>query len=67
MEKNRNQPASKQAKVHADILKKAFARPEFREVMEIYDNWQKVDLCMEPYRQATRRYQEINRDSSKIY
>lgn len=39
---------------HAAMLKEALARPGVREVMQVYQNYQKADAGLDPYRLATK-------------
>ena len=39
---------------HAAMLKEALARPGVREVMQVYQSYQKVDKGLDPYRLATK-------------
>ena len=39
---------------HAAMLKKALARPGVREVMQVYQNYQKADKGLDAYRLATK-------------
>lgn len=43
------------AEAHKAMLQEALSRPGVREVMEIYENWHKVDRALSTYRQATRK------------
>ena len=50
---------SSHAQEHADMLREALSRPGIREVMEVYENWQKADRAMEPYRLALKQRETI--------
>ncbi len=39
---------------HAAMLKEALARPGVREVMQVYQNYQKADRGLDTYRLATK-------------
>jgi hypothetical protein len=55
---------SKREREHADMLREALARPGVREVMEVYQNWQKVDQGLTPYRLATKEPQRVTTTNS---
>ena len=40
---------------HATMLKEALARPGIREVMQVYQNYQKADKGLDTYRLATKQ------------
>ena len=44
---------------HANMLKEALARPGVREVMDVYQNWQRADHGLDSYREATKESQII--------
>ena len=44
---------------HANMLKEALARPGVREVMDVYQNWQRADHGLDSYREATKDPQII--------
>ena len=48
-------PKSQREQEHAELLKEALSRPGIREVMQVYENWQRADRTMEPYRSAAKR------------
>ncbi len=43
---------------HAAMLEEALTRPGIREVMQVYQGWQRLDRELDPYR-ATRRRSPI--------
>ena len=45
---------SAREKQHAEMLKKALARPGLREVMKVFDDWQEQDSELDVYRSATK-------------
>lgn len=51
--KNRR-PDSGRARVHAEMLKAAFARPGVREAMRVYENWREKDRWFDAYRAAAK-------------
>ena len=54
-----NRQRSNRAQKHAAMLKKALTRPEVREVMQVYQNHQKIDKGLDLYRQATKRLEIV--------
>ena len=54
-----HKPKSPRAQEHAEMLREALSRPGIREVMEVYENWQKADRAMEPYRLALKQRETI--------
>ena len=50
---------SKRERERAAMLEEALARPGVREVMEVYQHWQKADRAMEPYRMAARQHETV--------
>ncbi len=46
--------SSNREQEHAAMLKEALARPGVREVMQVYQNYQKADKGLDSYRQATK-------------
>lgn len=50
---------SKREQEHAAMLEEALSRPGVRQVMEVYQNWQKADRAMEPYRLAAKQHETV--------
>ena len=46
---------SKRAQEHSEMLDAALARPGVREIMAVYDLWQKKDRSLDPYRLAAKQ------------
>jgi len=40
------------AKEMEDMLNEACKQPGVREAMEVYENWRKINMCIEPYFQV---------------
>ena len=51
--------SSNREQEHAAMLKEALARPGVREVMQVYQNHQKVDKGLDPYRLATKHPEKL--------
>ena len=66
MSKNRTtaRSSSRREREHADMLRAALARPGVREVMKVYQGWQKADQGLTPYRLATKEPQQITTTNS---
>ena len=47
-------PDSGRTRVHAEMLKVAFARPGVRETMRVYENWREKDRWLDAYRVAAK-------------
>ena len=45
---------SKLEQEHATMLEEALKRPGIREVMEVYESWQRADKGLDSYRLATK-------------
>lgn len=52
-----HRPKSQREQQHADMLREALSRPGIREVMQVYENWQKADRAMDPYRLAAKQHE----------
>ncbi len=39
----------------AAMLEEALSRPGIREMMQVYQNWKKLDQGLDPYRVATKK------------
>lgn len=50
---------SKRERERTAMLEEALARPGVREVMEVYQHWQKADRAMEPYRMAAKQHETV--------
>ena len=50
---------STRAEAYDAMLQEALSRPGVREVMEVYQNWRKVDQALSAYRQATKRQGQV--------
>ena len=48
------QNLSDRERAHEEMLKEALKRPGIREIMEVYNSWQRADKGLEPYRSATK-------------
>lgn len=53
--KEKTKKPSTRAQSHEEMLKEAQSRPGVREMMEVYDHWQKADKGMDDYRAATKK------------
>lgn len=50
---------SKRERERAAMLEEALGRPGVRQVMEVYQNWQRADRAMEPYRLAAKQQETV--------
>ena len=48
-----SQSASRREREHTEMLEAALARPDVREVMKLYGEWQEKDRGLDAYRSAT--------------
>lgn len=48
---------SERQKRHVALLKEALSRPGVTEYMEVYQNWQRCDRGLAPYREAVKKMQ----------
>ena len=51
--------SSKRTEQHEAMLREALRRPGVREVMEVYDAWQRADHGLDAYRAATKKATEF--------
>ena len=51
--------SSKRAEQHEAMLREALRRPGVREVMEVYDAWQRTDHGLDANRAATKKAVEF--------
>lgn len=61
--KSRRSP-SRREREHAELLKRALARPGIREVMDIYENWREMEQGLNAYRAATKKPERITTTNS---
>ena len=50
---NQKKPTDRE-RAHEDMLNEALKRPGVREVMEVYDSWQRANKGLDSYRSATK-------------
>ena len=48
------QNRSDRERAHEEMLKEALKKPGVREIMGVYESWQRADKGLEPYRSATK-------------
>ena len=51
----RKHQESEREQERAAMLREALSRPGIREVMQVYQGWQRLDHGLDPYRTATKR------------
>ena len=53
-EQTREHPRSERERERAAMLEEALRRPGVREVMQVFDAWQRADRGLDAYRAATK-------------
>lgn len=53
-EQPKKRPQSKRERERAAMLEEALRRPGVREVMQVFDAWQRADRGLDAYRAATK-------------
>lgn len=60
LKQNRDQPSTcEREQKRKTMLEEALSRPGVREAMKVYEQWQRQDQGLDPYRAATKERSQI--------